>query len=120
MEDVADLVEAVHIQLSDEGGDVGVFEVRGQNLGELGRGRHDEAFVRVGPGDEMLNSLVFEHAVQLVDEGSLHDLWVLGCGGRTNGRRIGLFVRRVAGIWLMAIGGGAAIGVIVLVARTMR
>ena len=32
VEDVADLVEAVHVELADEGGDVGVLEVRGEDL----------------------------------------------------------------------------------------
>lgn len=74
------LMKTVHIQLSDKGGDVGVFEIltrrlacvyrsivpealqhSRQNFGEFRGGRHDEAIIGTRPGDEMLDAGVFEH-----------------------------------------------------------
>lgn len=49
VEHIAHFVKAIHIQLSNKGGDIGVFEVLRQYLGEIGRWRHDKRFVVVGP-----------------------------------------------------------------------
>jgi hypothetical protein len=63
MEDVADLVKAIHIKLTDEGRYVGMFEVLGQDFGELGGRRHDKTLVRVRPGNQVLNTAILQHAV---------------------------------------------------------
>lgn len=73
-----------------------MFEIRGQDFGELARGRHDEALVGARPRDEVLDALVFEHVVQLVDEGRLHDLWLLSSGSSADGGRGVPIGRRVA------------------------
>ena len=59
-----------------------MFEVLSQDFRELVRGRHDEALIGVRPVDEVLNSLILQHAVELVNESSLHNLWSLrsSCG----------------------------------------
>jgi hypothetical protein len=45
-----------------------------QDLGELGRWRHDEAFARTRPRDEVLYTLIFEHAVNSVSLSSYQPL----------------------------------------------
>ena len=66
-----------------------------KNFGELLGRRHDEAFISIGPGYEILYTSIFEHAmpyisreapehdarsvlIKLVNEGCLHDLGLLG------------------------------------------
>lgn len=44
-----------------------------QNLGELGGWRHDKTFIGTGPGYEMLNALVLQHAVYHSDHQSAID-----------------------------------------------
>jgi hypothetical protein len=73
-----------------------------QDFGELARRGHDKALICARPRDEMLYALVLQHAaivlagmsqflstgidplVELVDECSLDDLWLLCGGGGTN------------------------------------
>ena len=49
-----------------------MFEILCKNLRKLIRGRHDKAVVVVRPRYEVLYASVFEHAVELVNEGSLN------------------------------------------------
>ena len=65
-------MKPIHVQLADEGGDVGVLEVRAatvsetsgsryernsrEDFGEFGGRRHHETVVGAGPGDEMLDA----------------------------------------------------------------
>jgi hypothetical protein len=77
-----------------------------QHFGEFARWGHDEALVGACPRDEVLDALVFEHAVrvlavasnatavhrvdalvQLVYEGRLNHLGLLRGRGRSHGRR---------------------------------
>lgn len=77
MEDVAHLVEAVHIELPHKGGDVGMLEVLRQNFGKLiGRG-HDEAFVGVAPGNQVLDCPILQHAIEFMNERGLDYFWRL-------------------------------------------
>ena len=48
-----DFMEAVHVELPDEGGHVGVFVVvRQHGLGELGRVLDDEGVPSIRPGNQ--------------------------------------------------------------------
>lgn len=102
---VVDFVEAVHVQLADEGRDVGVFEVLSQHVGELFAGVEAEGVVGGGPPDEVGQQQVLQHVVELVDEHGLG----LGRGGARSGwrgrgivRELGHRQRAVRRVW----GGG--------------
>lgn len=71
LEGVVNLVEAVHVELADERGDVGVLEVKRQHLGELFAGEEVEGLVGRSPPYQMGQVGVSEHVVELVDEHGL-------------------------------------------------
>lgn len=71
---VADLVEAVHVELPDETGDVAVLEVARQRIGKLFAGVEGKGVGGVvGPPYELGKLGVIEHGVELVHEGVLLD-----------------------------------------------
>ena len=49
-----------------------------EDFGEFGGGRHDETVVRVGPRDQMLDCVIFEHTFGWSVTGHLH---IRGRGG---------------------------------------
>lgn len=54
-----------------------MLEVLGEDFGEIGRRRHDKALVVARPRNQVLYTGVFQHVVQLVDEGCLYDFRLL-------------------------------------------
>jgi hypothetical protein len=70
-------VEPIHVELTNEGGDIGMFEVLParisllsilvyqylrQNFREIGGGGHDETLIVARPGDQVLYRRVLQHA----------------------------------------------------------
>lgn len=65
----SDLVEVVHVELANEGGEVGVLEVLGEDVVGEGEDVLDhEGVAPLGPGDDALVVLVLEDLVGLLDE----------------------------------------------------
>lgn len=116
LEVVVDLVEAVHVQLANEGRDVGVLEILRQHVGELLARVEAEGVVAGRPPDEVRQQLVLQHVVELVDE---HGLGLCGAGaGAGRGRRVVRELRhqqwavgRVCGGRPWGRGGGGIAGV---------
>ena len=59
MEYITNFVKAVHVELANKGGNIGVFEVLRKDFRKLVRGRHDEAVIVVGPRYQVLYTSVF-------------------------------------------------------------
>jgi hypothetical protein len=111
MENVTDFVEAVHVELTDERGDIRMLEVLRKDFRELVGGRHDKAVIVVRPGDQMLDASILQHAVELVDECRLDDFRAL-CGSNSScacarNRSIALFS---ASVRLLMLGLGTILG----------
>ncbi|KAH3683148.1 hypothetical protein WICPIJ_005891 [Wickerhamomyces pijperi] len=73
---VANFVEAIHVQLADKRGDVGVLEVLWKSLAKLFAWSNEEGIVVLGPPDQMLEIVVLQHIVKLVDENCVKPLGV--------------------------------------------
>lgn len=58
VEIIIHFMESIHVQLTNERSDIGVFKVQGQHLGELFAGEHSEGHVIGAPSDEMGYRLV--------------------------------------------------------------
>ena len=65
-----DFMEAIHVELSDEGGHVGMFVVvRKQGAGELGLVLDPEGAPVLCPADELVSVGVVHHLPELGQEG---------------------------------------------------
>lgn len=90
----------IGIQLTNEAGEIVVFEVFGEKgTWKLRRVPHDEAIVRWAPRDDRVARRIFHHVVGLAEEWRR---WSVGVKQRSGMRVSGRRRRGLAGFWVSA------------------